>query len=161
DIEIVLGLLVAVAALAALAHRLDVPYPILLVLGGAALALVPGLPHVELRPELVFLLFLPPLLYHQAFMASWRDLRANAGTFSLRDAALGFVVSAVGGVVIGLVVGWAAAWLRRRIDDAPVEITISLLTGFAAYLPAEALGVSGVLAVVTCGIVVSRLAPRL
>jgi CPA1 family monovalent cation:H+ antiporter len=58
----------------------------------------------------------------------------------------------VGGVLIGLVVGWVAAWVQKRLDDPPIQITISLLTPFAAYLPAERFGVSGVLAVVTCGL---------
>jgi monovalent cation/hydrogen antiporter len=54
-----------------------VPYPILLVLGGLALGFVPGLPQVELHPDVVFLLFLPPLLYVSALFTSWRDFRAN------------------------------------------------------------------------------------
>src|SRR5947209_19726303 len=62
-IELVLGLLVAVAALATLARRLRIAYPIVLVLGGLALGLVPGLPRVELPPDVVFIIFLPPLVY--------------------------------------------------------------------------------------------------
>src|SRR5438105_15922211 len=78
DIELVLGLLVAVAALATLAHRLRLPYPIVLELGGLLIGFVPGLPDVQLAPDLVFLLFLPPLLYISAFYTSVRDFRANA-----------------------------------------------------------------------------------
>jgi CPA1 family monovalent cation:H+ antiporter len=78
EIELVLGLLVAVTALGILAHRLRVPYPIVLVLGGLLIGLVPGLPVVELAPDLVFLLFLPPLLYISAFFTSVRDFRAQA-----------------------------------------------------------------------------------
>lgn len=70
QLEIILGLLVAVAALATLAVRLRIPYPILLVIGGSLLGFVPGLPRVELDPELVFLLFLPPLLYVSAIFTS-------------------------------------------------------------------------------------------
>jgi NhaP-type Na+/H+ or K+/H+ antiporter len=77
DIEAILILLIAVAALATLANRIGVPYPILLVLGGLVLGFVPGLPRVELHPEVVFLLFLPPLLYVSALFTSWRDFRAN------------------------------------------------------------------------------------
>lgn len=62
-IEIILILLLAVAVLAIVARRTGVPYPILLVLGGALLGFVPGLPQIELAPDLVFLIFLPPLLY--------------------------------------------------------------------------------------------------
>ena len=63
ELELVLGVLVVVVALAAAAVRLGVPYPILLVLGGLGLAFVPGLPRVEPAPEVVFLLFLPPILF--------------------------------------------------------------------------------------------------
>ena len=77
DIEAILILLIAVAALATLANRIGVPYPILLVLGGLVLGFVPGLLRVELYPEVVFLLFLPPLLYVSALFTSWRDFRAN------------------------------------------------------------------------------------
>jgi monovalent cation/hydrogen antiporter len=83
------------------------------------------------------------------------------GTFSLSDAALEFVVSAVGGIGIGLVVGWLVSRVRRRLDDPPVEIALSLLTAYLAYLPAEAIGVSGVLAAVTVGIFLGWLAPQL
>ena len=60
--ELIIGLLVALTALALLARRVRVPYPVLFVIGGLLLALVPGLPSVELAPNLVFLLFLPPLI---------------------------------------------------------------------------------------------------
>ena len=83
QVEIILGLLLAVAALATLAERLKMPYPILLVLGGLALGFVPELPQVELDPELVFLFFLPPLLYVSALFTSWRDFRANLRPISL------------------------------------------------------------------------------
>jgi CPA1 family monovalent cation:H+ antiporter len=63
-----------------------------------------------------------------------------------------FLVGAVGGVAVGLIVGWIIRQLRSRLDDPPTEITISLFTGYAAYLPAERLELSGVLAAVTAGI---------
>lgn len=250
-IELVLALLVAVAALATLAHRLGIPYPIVLVLGGLLIGLVPGLPDVQLAPDLVFLLFLPPLLYISAFYTSVRDFRAQArpimslaiglvlattvvvavvvhaaipglgwavaftlgaivsppdavaatailrrlpvprdivtvlegesllndavglvafrvavlaavtGAFSPAQAIGSFVVVAVGGVAVGLAAGWVVARLRRPLHDPPVEITISLLTPFAAYLPAEVLGVSGVLATVAGGLYLGRQAPSL
>jgi CPA1 family monovalent cation:H+ antiporter len=83
------------------------------------------------------------------------------GTFSLTGTGLQVLAAAIGGIAIGLAVGWAIVQLRRRLDDPPVENTISLLTGFAAYLPADALHLSGVLAVVTTGIYVSRQGPRI
>lgn len=242
EIETVLALLVIVAALVMLARKFDVPYPIVLVLGGLLLGFVPGLPEVRLDPKIVFLLFLPPILYSAAVFTSFRQFRANlrpisllavglvltttvaiavvahaaiegltwpaafalgaivsppdavaataitrklgvpqrivtilegeslvndasaliayrmalaaavTGLFSIADAAMRFALVGIGGVVVGLAVGWLAARARRRVDDPPVQITLSLLTPFAAYLPAEALGVSGVLAVVTTGL---------
>ena len=236
------GLLIAVAALSALARVVDVPYPILLVLGGLALGFVPGVPEVRLEPDLVLVLFLPPLLYSAAFFSSLRDLKrdlrpistlaiglvlattvtvavvahamidglpwaaafalgaivsptdpiaattiarrlgaprrlvtiiegeslvndatalvafkvaiaaAVGGSFSLLDASFDFFAGAVGGIAVGLAVGYVVAAVRRRLDDPPVEITISLFTGYAAYVPADELGLSGVLAAVTAGI---------
>src|SRR5256885_16286123 len=90
EIEVLLGLLLAVAAIAALARRLEVPYPILMVLGGLALGLVPGLPRVQLDPQLVFLVFLPPLLYVAAFFTSIRDVRAKA--LPIAELAVGLVL---------------------------------------------------------------------
>jgi CPA1 family monovalent cation:H+ antiporter len=86
---------------------------------------------------------------------------ALGGSFSLWDAGLKFLLEGAGGVLIGLAVGWLIAEVRGRLDDIPVEITISLLSGYAAYLPAERLGCSGVLAAVTAGIVVGWQAPRI
>jgi Na+/H+ antiporter len=250
DIEILIGLLVAVAALAWLATRLRVAYPILLVLGGLAIAMVPGLPTVTLRPDVVFLLFLPPLLYYAALQTSWRDFKGNLRPISLLAVglvlfttclvaatahwtmglgwaaafALGAIVSppdavaatavaqrlrlprrvvsilegeslvndasalviyrvaiavalgreqfsfggvglrflwiAAAGVAIGYLAGLLVAWVRPRLNDPAVEGTVSLLSPFIAYLPAEWLHVSGVLAVVTQGIYLSRRIPQ-
>jgi CPA1 family monovalent cation:H+ antiporter len=85
---------------------------------------------------------------------------AIGGSFSLFDASIDFVLAVVGGIGVGLVVGAAITEVRRRLDDVPVETTISLATGFAAYLPAEAIGVSGVLAAVTAGIYLGWMAPH-
>ena len=245
------GLMISVAALSVLAGILDVPYPILLVVGGLALGFVPGVPDVTLDPDLVLALFLPPLLYSAAFFANLRDLRrdlrsisllsvglvlattvtvalvahalvpampwaaafalgavvsptdplaattiarrvgaprrfvnviegeslVNDGTalvayraavaaavgqgFSLLDASAAFVGGVAGGIAIGLVVGFLVAEVRRRLEDPPIEITISLFTGYAAFLPAEQLGLSGVLAAVTAGIYLGWLAPNI
>src|SRR5437879_2402197 len=82
------------------------------------------------------------------------------GAFSLMGAAGRFVVVGTGGVLVGLAVGWLLAAVRRRIHDPEVENTISLLSGYAAYLPAEHFGVSGILAVVAMGIYLGRVGPR-
>jgi CPA1 family monovalent cation:H+ antiporter len=228
-----------------------VPYPILLVLGGLLLGFLPGLPAVELPPELVLVVFLPPLLYQAAFFSTLRDLRADlraitttavglvlvtmaavavtahalvdglswavaftlgaivsptdalaatavarrlgaprrlvtmlegeslvndatalvayriavaaavGGSFVVWEAGLRFVAGVAGGVAVGLIVGWLVAVVRRRLEDPPAEIVLTVVTGYAAYLPAERLEVSGVLAAVTAGLFVGWRAPEL
>jgi Na+/H+ antiporter len=77
ETELILICLVMVALLAIVARKIRVPYPVLLTAGGIALALIPGLPTIRLEPQLVFNLFLPPLLYPAAVFTSWRDFRRN------------------------------------------------------------------------------------
>ena len=77
EVETIVLLLVVVVVLVMLARRLNVPYPIPLVLGGLALGFVPGLPHIAMPPDLVLLVFLPPLLYSESLTLSWREFRAN------------------------------------------------------------------------------------
>src|SRR5918996_3393401 len=248
---LLLVLMVAGGGLSVLAGTIRVPYPILLVLGGLLLGSCPGVPPAELPPDLVLVLFLPPLLYQAAFFSSPRDLRADtrtitllavglalatmsavaavahtlvgglswaaaftlgaivsptdpraataiarrlgvprrlvtvlegeslvndatalvayrlavgavvAGSFVAWEAGLRFVAGAAGGVAIGLLVGWLVAEARRRIEDPVVEIVLSVVTGYAAYLPAELVGASGVLAAVTAGLYVGWRAPEL
>ena len=86
---------------------------------------------------------------------------AVTGAFSLWHASLEFVLSVVGGIAIGLAVGWVIALVRIRLDNIPAEILISLLCGYLAYIPAEAVGVSGVLAAVTVGIYLGWRSPEL
>ena len=83
------------------------------------------------------------------------------GSFSLTEASGEFVLNAVGGVAIGIAIGALVAAVRRHLDNPPVEVTIALFTSYFAYLPAEALHVSGVLAAVTVGIFMGRLTSRL
>ena len=238
--------LVVIAILFEVARRIGVPYPSLFVLGGVGLGFIPGIPHITLNPDLVLLVFLPPLLFAAAFETPLRDLRRNlapvarlsiglvvftavavaavaqaivptlgwpaaltlgaivaptdalaatsvfrrigvprliltiiegealfndataliayrsaviatlSGAFVLASALTGFAVTAVGGIAIGYLVGRASVEVLRRLDDPPVEVVISLLIPFAAYLPAERAGLSGVLAVVTTGFIVGR-----
>src|SRR5690348_1455578 len=75
--EFILICLVAIGLLALVARRIHIPYPILLTIGGVVLALIPGLPVIHLDPQLVFNLFLPPLIYPAAVFTSWRDFRTN------------------------------------------------------------------------------------
>jgi len=248
-IEIVLGLLVLATVLAGAARRLHLPEPIVLVVAGIVVGLIPGIPHVELEPELVFLFFLPPILYAAGYFTSIRDFKANlrpilllsvglvlvtttavaavlkalvpelpwaaafafgaivsppdavaatavfrrlgvprrvvtilegeslvndatalvalrtalvalGGTFSVVDAAGSLLVVGAGGIAVGLVVGKVAGIVMTRIEDATLGIVMSLLIPVVAYLPAEALHVSGVLAVVVAGIYAGRIAAR-
>lgn len=135
EIEVILGLLVAVAVLATLASRLRVPYPILLVLGGLVLGFVPGLPRVELPPDLVFLIFLPPLLYVSALFTSWRDFRANLRPISLLAVGLViFTTCAVAAVAHATVEGltWPAAFALGAIvspTDAVAATTVAQRLG--------------------------------
>jgi monovalent cation/hydrogen antiporter len=249
-VEVILVLLlVAVAVLASAARRLNIPYPIVLVIGGAALGLLPTLSDARLDPQLVLVIFLPPLLYSSAFFANLRELRTDlraisllsvglvlatttavavvahaviddlkwpacfalgaivgptdpvaavaiagrlgvsrrsvailegeslfndatalviykialgvaAGeSFSLVHATGQFLLDAAGGIAIGLVAGVVISEIRRRVEDPLVENTISLLSGYAAYVPAERAGASAVLAAVTCGIYIGWQAP--
>jgi monovalent cation/hydrogen antiporter len=134
QIEIVIGLLVVVAVLATLASRLGVPYPILFVIGGSVLGFVPGLPRVKLDPELVFLLFLPPLLYVSALFTSWRDFRANLRAISLLALGLVLMTTFVVAVVVHAIAGlpWAAAFVLGAIispTDAIAATTIAQRLG--------------------------------
>src|SRR4051812_23849303 len=81
-VELAVVLLIAATGLRLLAGLLDVPHPVLLVLGGLALAAVPGLPQIGIEPETLFLLFVPPLLYLTAFTTSLRDFRAQLGAIA-------------------------------------------------------------------------------
>ena len=84
-----------------------------------------------------------------------------AGSFSLWQAGLRFVAGAVGGVAIGLAVGWLIAEAFRRIEDPMVKIVLSVVAGYAAFLPADRLGLSGVLAAVAAGLYLGWRAPQL
>jgi CPA1 family monovalent cation:H+ antiporter len=142
DVEVILILLAIIAVLVSLAGRLAIPYPILLVLGGLGLGFVPGLPYIELDPHIVFVLFLPPLLYWDAASTSWRDFRASTRTIALL--AFGLVVATTVGVgilthellhlpraaafTLGAVVSStdpvAASGVMRRLGVPPKVITI-------------------------------------
>src|ERR1700746_2070196 len=105
-LQILLLLLAVLVAAAVVARRLEVPSSIVLVLAGAALAFVPGLPPVQLAPELVLLVMLPPLIYQAGVAMSWREFRFNLRPIALL--AVGCVVftacagAGVGDWVLGL-----------------------------------------------------------
>ena len=119
DAELVLlALMVAMAGFSVLARLVGVPYPIPLVLGGLVLGFVPGMPEIELPPELVLVLFLPPLLYQAAFFASPKELLADLRPITLL--AVGLVLATTVAVAVtahALVDGlpWAAAFTLGAI----------------------------------------------
>jgi CPA1 family monovalent cation:H+ antiporter len=108
--ELILICLVVVALLAIVARKARVPYPILLTVGGGVLAFLPGLPMIHLEPELVFSLFLPPLIYPAAVYTSWRDFRANLR--SILPLAI-FLV---------LVTMTVTAWLLHALTGLPMAV---------------------------------------
>lgn len=131
-VEVVLGLLVAVAVLALVARRLHVPYPIVLVIGGLALGLVPGLPAVRLAPEVVFLVFLPPLVYAAGWFTSVRDFKANLRPVGLLS--IGLVLATTVGIAVvahTLVpsLPWAAAFALGAIVSPTDAVAASAIFG--------------------------------
>jgi len=127
--ELVLGLFVAVAALAYLASRLRLPYPIFLVIGGLTLGFIPNLPHVALDPGLVFLLFLPPILYHAALMTSWRDFKANIRPIGLLAFGLVLFTTALVGVAAHYWAGmaWGPAFVLGAIVSPPDAVAATAI----------------------------------
>ena len=235
---------VLMLALTALARRLNIPYPILLVLGGLALGFIPRLTALQLAPDLVFLVFLPPILWAAAYFTSLREFHQNlrpisllafglvlvttvavaivihamvpdigwaaafalgaivsppdavaataightlpiprrvvvilegeslvndasalvlyrtavaaavTGEFLLRHALLDFVYAAIGGVLVGILVGVATRWALALLEDSFTEIAATLVAPYVAWVLAEQLHTSAVLACVAGGIYV-------
>ena len=245
-------LLSFIIALGQLSRRIQMPYPIVMIVGGLLLGFIPGIPHIALAPDLIFLVVLPPLLYSSAWLTSWRDFKLNLVTilflaFGLVgftvigvalltpkvlfgfDWRLGLVLGAIvaptdsiaatsiarkiglpnrivdvlegeslindatgllalefaialvvngtiptvssslltlawltfGGIAIGLVIAWITAFVELRLDDGPIEIALSILVPYAAYFAADSVHASGVLAVVTCGLFLTRKSAQL
>ena len=246
-VVLVAGLLCAVTAIAGLARRFAVSYPIALVIFGLLCSLLPHVPRIPLPPDVVFLVILPPLLYISAWQTSWQEFKYNIASISSLavllvfftaigvafaahwlfpgfDWRLGFLLGAVVsptdavaatsiarkvgmpqrivdllegesllndatgllalqfgvemvvegttptiarrllmflwltvcGAIVGSIVGLIVTWLERWVDDGPVEIALSLIVPYAAYLGGEAVQASGVIAVVVCGLLVAR-----
>src|SRR5579883_702627 len=126
----VLILLAVAVALAPLAERLALPYPIVLVAGGLLLGYVPNLPRVRLEPDLVLLFFLPPLLYWEAVTTSWRDFRADLRP--IISLAVGLVVCTTGGVaaVAHFVLGfpWYVALALGAIVSSTDAVSAAAVT---------------------------------
>lgn len=249
-VEAVLALIAACIGFALIARRLKVPYAVILVLGGMALAFVPGLPSVTLDPQIALAFFLPPLLQASAWRTDWRAFRANlrpilllavgavlftaiciavvakllvpglpwaaavalgaivappdavaaaavlsrlriprrivtvlegeslvndatalvlyrfailavaAGGISFEDAMGSFALVAAGGVAMGFAVGWIANWIFPRLGDSLLVTAASFIACFASFFAAEFFHLSGVLAVVTTGLLLGQLQHR-
>ncbi|WP_373652517.1 Na+/H+ antiporter [Schlesneria sp. DSM 10557] len=250
-VELVVGLILAAAVLSTLARKIKIPYPVLLVMGGIVLGFVPGLPIVHIPPDIVFLVFITPLVYIASTRTTLRDFRSNlrpilvlsiglvaatlvvvaavmhwsvpglgwAGAFVLASiigptdtmavtaissetaiprrigtilegeslindivalvaykmaidavssgsipvstAVIALIWNSAAGIAVGLVVGIAACQIRKRLEDQVESVSVSLLTGYAAYLGAEMLDASGILATVTAGLYVGRQLSRI
>jgi len=244
---IFLLLLLFVVVFGAVAQRLKIPYPIIMVIGGLLLSFIPGIPRIGLNPDVIFFIILPPLLYSAAWLTSWREFSYNfvsifflafglvtftvvavtraaplflagfdwrmglvlgavvaptdaiaatsitkriglpkrvvdilEGESLLNDATallalefgiallmggqtptitsgflrLGYLIAM--GIAVGLVIAEIVHWMEHGIDDGPIEIALSILTPYVAYLAADAIHASGVMAVVACGLYLSR-----
>src|SRR5437867_1439307 len=118
DLAALFGVVALATALLALAPRLRIPYPILLVLAGLVLGFVPGMPSVDLPPQVVLVGVLPPLLYSAAFFTSLRDLRANTRPIGLLSIGLVLTTTVtVAWVTHAFVAGvsWPAAFVLGAI----------------------------------------------
>ncbi|HEX4795480.1 MAG TPA: Na+/H+ antiporter [Humisphaera sp.] len=120
--ETIIGLLAAAAAFVWLAARIRVPYPVMLVAGGLALGFIPHLPRPDLQPDLIFLLFLPPLLYYPALLTSWRDFRSNLQPISMLAVGLVLFTMVVVAMLARLLapeLSWPAAFVLGAIVSPP------------------------------------------
>src|SRR5512138_950970 len=130
QLETVVALLAAVLALATLARRVLIPYPIFLVLGGLVIGLLPNVPILSLDPELVFLVILPPVLWAAAYFTSLRDFRANIRPISLLAFGLVLATTGVVAVVARLVMpglSWPAAIALGAIVSPPDAVAASAI----------------------------------
>lgn len=130
QLEIIILLLAVVLALTTIAQKLSIPYPIFLVLGGLVLGLVPGLPTVTLHPDLVFLVFLPPILWAAAYFTSLREFRQNLRPISLL--AVGLVLATTAGVAVVAHawlpgIGWAEAIALGAIVSPPDAVSATAI----------------------------------
>lgn len=130
QLELVILLLAVVLVLTTVAQKLVVPYPILLVIGGLILGLIPGLPTVTLSPDLVFLVFLPPILCAAAYFTSWREFRENLRPISWLAVGLVLATTAAVAAVARAVLpglGWAEAIALGAIVSPPDAVSATAI----------------------------------
>src|SRR5256886_1277769 len=250
-LQVVVFLMMCAVALGWVARHFRFPYPIALVIGGAALGFVPRLPHVGFPRTFLPVLVLPPILHQAALLTSWHEFKENirpigllpvgvvignalavgatlkllipdipwsaafvlgaivsppdaaaatsilsrlniprnvvtvlegeslvndasglviykfavaavlTGAFSLWEASIQFVAVAAGGIAIGFLIGQLFVFIHQYLGDAFIEVLTTLAVPYVAYISAESLHVSGVLAVVAAGIVRGRYSPEI
>jgi len=137
SIEIGVELLAVIAALQLLAKRVAVPLPILLVVTGLLLALLPGLPRIQLNPEIVLLIFLPPLVYEAAANVSWGDFRRNLRPITLLAFGLVLVTIVTVAIVAHLVfpgMGWGPAFILGAVV-APSDVAAAIAIMRRLHVP--------------------------
>src|SRR5215467_11369590 len=99
-IEAMVLMFCAIVVVVLVGRRLKIPYPIALVIGGLCISLIPGLPTIRINPELVFLVFLPPLLFAAAWFTSWYDFKANLRPLFLLAVGLVLFTTIITGLVV-------------------------------------------------------------
>ena len=130
QLETVILLLGVVLALTTIAQKIVIPYPILLVIGGLFLGLLPGLPTITLSPDLVFLVFLPPILWSAAYFTSWREFRDNLRPISLLAVGLVLATTAAVAFVARMLLpgmGWAEAIALGAIVSPPDAVSATAI----------------------------------
>ncbi len=252
NLRVIIFILAVLISLSAVIDKLKLPYPVLLVLVGLFIGFVPMLPDLALDPEVVFLVFLPPLLYDAASCTSWHDFKTNirpisalgislvfftttavactahyfiphfgwplafllgaivsppdavaaggiikglglnkqvvtilegeslvndasaliayryalaaslTGSFMIFEAGIQFIFVTGGGIAIGLLVGTILIWIHKKIEGhSTVETSLTLLTPYLSYLSAEQVHASGILAVVSTGLIIAWRSPEI
>ncbi len=130
-VDLVVCLLIILAALTIVARQLNLSYPIVLVIGGLILALFPRLPEVRLEPDIVFLVFLPPLLYWDALNSSWRDFRENWRAISLLAVGLVFTTTMAVMLAAHFMLGflWGPAFVLGAVLGPTDTVAAAAITG--------------------------------
>jgi monovalent cation/hydrogen antiporter len=248
----VIFILAVLVSLAALIEKIRMPHPVFFVLAGLIIGFIPVLPELSLDPDVVFIIFLPPLLYNAAFRTSWHDFKSDirpisalavslvlfttvavgisayyfipgftwplafllgaiiappdavatsgiikglglnkriitilegesllndasalityryaliavtTGSFVFWKAGLQFLLVAGGGILIGIIIGYVLVFIHKKVNNNPiVETSLTLLTPFLSYLSAEQVHTSGILSVVSTGLVISWRSPEI
>lgn len=130
--ELIIGLLALIAVLAWLADRIGIPYPLLMLLGGAIFAVIPWTPIIDLDPELTLVLFLPPILFQAAYTTSLRDFRKEFRQISRLAFGLVFITTILVAIVAKWIIPdlpWGAAFVLGAIVSPPDAVAATSIIG--------------------------------